>query len=320
MTTVSKLFALRSGFEDLVNIFDLNYSSQIKQQALLFDHIGIVGLTTYIIPALKEVATVEQKKIILQPITELEWLTENGITFDPILSLEDFERLFTEFGQDQSSKYRDADDVIKKWHKERKNAKKRDLRTFFEAMIRKDAIFLRVLSIAMDKNEDYTTVTTLPENNYTQELPNSRKRNVIQVVINNLPLPNITTPWEQIIDFRNDPENQRNLLALRRWINKTSSEDIRPAEVQEEIEWLINEFQEHMKYHKMKANTETLEVLVKAPLEIIENIVKVKFSKIPEPFFALKKRQLMLMDAEINAPGKELAYIIKSREAFRSHE
>jgi hypothetical protein len=75
-----------------------------------------------------------------------------------------------------------------------------------------------------------------------------------------------------------------------------------------------------MKYHKIKANTETLEILVKTPLEIIENLVKLKLSKLTDPFFALKKKQLMLMEAEINAPGKELAYIIKSRETFQSED
>lgn len=312
---MSKLFALRSAFEDLVNIFKLDYSPQIKQQALLFDHIGILGLSIYI-PAVEQVLTDDQKKKISQHIMELEWLTQNGITFDPILSPTDFERLLTMFEQDYATEYHKADDLIKKWGK----SKKRDLGAFFEATARKDSIFLRLLSMAMDKNEDYTTVTTLPEVDYIQELPNSKKRDVIQVVIKNLPLPDTSTPWEQIIDFRNNSENQENLLALRRWISKISSENIKLAEVQEELEWLINEFQSHMKFHKMKANTETLEVLVKAPLEIIEDLMRLKLSKIPEPFFAVKKRELMLMEAEMIAPGKELAYIIKSREAFQSQE
>src|SRR5690606_17726888 len=115
-------------------------------------------------------------------------------------------------------------------------------------------------------------------------------------------------------------ENQKNLLNLRRWIRKISSENLPSTEIEEEIEWLINEFQTHMKFHKMKANTETLEVIVKTPLEIIENLVKLKLSKLPEPLFALKKRQITLIEAELNAPGRELAYIIKSKDAFQSDE
>ncbi|WKZ41734.1 MAG: hypothetical protein QY328_06750 [Anaerolineales bacterium] len=272
------------------------------------------------IPALQEVATDDQKKKILQHILDIEWLIEKRIIFDPILSHDDFEKLFSIFGQDQLSEYQDADNTIKNWKKNRKSNRIRELSSYFEAELRKDAIFLRVLSIGMNKNADYSTVTTLPESDYTLELPNSRKADIVRLVINNLPLPNTSTSWEQIIDFRSDPENQKSLLALRRWISKISRENIPFAEIQEEVKWLVNEFQRHMKFHKMKANTETLEVLVKVPFEIVENLLKLKLSKIPEPFFAIKKRQLMLMEAEINAPGKELTYIIKSRETFQSEE
>jgi hypothetical protein len=317
---VSKLFALRSGFEDIVNIFDLNYSSQIKQQALLFDHIGILRLNA--IQAMEEIVTDTQKEKISHNLMELQWLTKNKIIFDPMLLPKDLERLLTMSGQHHAIKYREADDEIKKWERKRKNKKRteKELSNFFGAMARQDSIFLRLLSTALDKNEDYTTVTTLPEADYAQELSNSTKRDVVQVVISNLPLPDTVTPWEQIIDFRNDSDNKKNLLTLRRWIRKISVEEIRTAEVQEELEWLINEFESHMKLHKMKANTETLEVMVKAPFEIIENLINLKFSKIPEPLFALKKRQINLMEAELNAPGREMAYIIKSRDTFQSQE
>jgi hypothetical protein len=75
-----------------------------------------------------------------------------------------------------------------------------------------------------------------------------------------------------------------------------------------------------MKLHKMKANTETVEVLVKLLPETIENLIKLKFSKIPEPFFAFKKRQINLLEAELNAPGREMSYIIKTQKTFQPHE
>lgn len=70
----------------------------------------------------------------------------------------------------------------------------------------------------------------------------------------------------------------------------------------------------------MKANTETVEVLVKFLPETIENLIKLRFSKLPEPLFVFKKRQINLMEAELNAPGKEMAYIIKTRDTFQSQE
>ena len=94
--------------------------------------------------------------------------------------------------------------------------------------------------------------------------------------------------------------------------------DLSPVEVEEELEWLINQFERFMKLHRLKSNYETIEVLVKAPLEIIEDLVRIKFSKMPNPYFALKKRQISLMEAELNAPGNEIAYIVKTNQAFRN--
>jgi hypothetical protein len=161
-----------------------------------------------------------------------------------------------------------------------------------------------------------SAVTTLPYTKYSYNSQNSNKSNIVQIVIDKLPIPSNETPWEKIIDYRNDERNQRNLLSLRRWIRKTTAENLSPVEIEEELEWLINEFRSHMELHKLKTNSGTLEVMVKTIPETIENLIKLKFSKLPEPFFAFRKREISLLEAELNAPGREMAYIINTREEF----
>ena len=142
----------------------------------------------------------------------------------------------------------------------------------------------------------------------------------MRLVINQLPILNSTTSFEQILDYRSDEEQRNSLLSLRRWIRKISSENLSVNEIEEELEWLINQFEKHIKLHKLKTNTETLEVIVKAPLEVIENLIKIKWSKLPEPLFALRKQQISLLDAEINSPGNEIAYLIKTKSHFQNNE
>jgi hypothetical protein len=136
------------------------------------------------------------------------------------------------------------------------------------------------------------------------------------VIIKNLPLPDNSTPWEQIIDFRDDSKSRQHLISLRRWIRKLSSETLTTQEIHEELEYLINEFSKSMKLNKMKSNKRTIETLIKLPLELLENALKLKLSKFPEPFFALNERHVSLLEAELNSPGREIAYLIKAREAF----
>jgi hypothetical protein len=147
----------------------------------------------------------------------------------------------------------------------------------------------------------------------------SRKTEIVKVVLNSLPVPDDSVPWEQILDYRNDSDSKERVLSLRRWINRLSGEKLSIAETQDEIEWLMHEYQKHMKLHKMKVNLMTLEASVKAPLELIENLVKINWSKLLDPLFTVKKRKIAILEAEINAPGRELSYIIKTRGKFRKH-
>jgi hypothetical protein len=41
---------------------------------------------------------------------------------------------------------------------------------------------------------------------------------------------------------------------------------------------------------------------------------------IANPLYSIKQRRIELTSAELKAPGKELAYIIKSNESFPDHE
>lgn len=310
---VKKIVALQSGSFNL--LFKKDLSSLLKQQALFFDHIGLLRLSK-VIQSLRKfpIQNDEARKRLDSEILEIEFLVENNIIFEPEIPAELF--LYTKIGNQYLPEIARNNGEIREIL-ENKEQSDNVLIKLIDIGSRQESMLLRLLTFALKKSKGITTVTTLPEFDYMIEVPNSHNRDVIQVTINNLPVPDGQTSWEQIIDYRNDPETQKQLFSLRRWINKISTQNLPPTEIQDEIESLIFDFQEHMNIHKIKSNIETLEVLVKTPLELIENLVKLKFSKLPEPFFALKKRQLLLMEAEINAPGKELAYLIKSRETFQ---
>ena len=325
---MSKLIALKSGAHEILPDAWNSDFSNLKQQSLLFDQIGIYKLSNFY-------KTLEESQGLLrklgldsydktQPIiAELEWLQQNDIVFELKVEDELQSDLMKKFPQNSTSqKFEDAKKLLKNIIDIQISGLRQAENETHRLELIKDQHFktIRFLSIIMETTREAAFVTTFPYTEYTRELPNSSKGDVAQLVINNLPLPNNETPWERIIDYRKDSETQRLLSSLRRWISKTSKQNLPPLEIEEEIESLINDFQEHMTFHKMKANTETVEVLVKLLPETIENLIKLKFSKLPEPLFVFKKRQINLMEAELNAPGRELSYIIKTRDAFQYDE
>ncbi len=321
-----KHIILRSGREDDFFFRGLkDYSTHLKQHALLFNQIGILRLEN-LRQIMSSVADREDNRLdLIRPeiqtfISDTEWLEENEIIFEPKIETELKEKDILTILQTNSivaSEIRDLNKAIKDKLNEQEP---KDFLDKHNSAKETDGIILRMMSLVMEVSRKATVTTTLPYFEYARKLPNTSISDVAQIVINKLPLPDNTTPWEKIADYRDNSENQKSLLALRRWIRKTTSQNLPINEVEEELEWLINEFQNHMKLHKMKENTETLEVMVKAPLEVIENLLKLKLSKIPEPLFALKKRQINLMEAELNAPGREMSYIIKTNDTFQSSE
>ena len=82
----------------------------------------------------------------------------------------------------------------------------------------------RVLGCALAETKGFNAVSVLF--NQPTALPPeaspapSTMTDVLQVVINAMPLPRGDMPIERIIEFRNDPERQRKFLALKRWMKE----------------------------------------------------------------------------------------------------
>jgi len=139
---------------------------------------------------------------------------------------------------------------------------------------------------------------------------------VLNVVLHAFPEPDEDTPWERIVEFRSDSHAASQVLALKRWISKVARQNITAAEISDEIEWLIGEYQAHMRLHKMKITMGAFEAIVTAGGEALENIAKLKFGALAKSAFAVKHRKIQLLEAQRQAPGRELAYIVRARELF----
>lgn len=89
-----------------------------------------------------------------------------------------------------------------------------------------------------------------------------------------------------------------------------------PHEATQELEYLLDEYESHMRLHKMKITRGTFETLIVGAAEILENVAKFRLSKAAEAIFVLKNRQIALLEAEQSAPGREVAYIAQAKRRF----
>ncbi|MCK0109537.1 hypothetical protein MWU58_09545 [Flavobacteriaceae bacterium S0825] len=167
---------------------------------------------------------------------------------------------------------------------------------------------------ALNFNETYTPIT----NSFTSiESKNNVEEQIYKLVISNIPTPKTNIPFQEIIDFRNDSDNIIRYNRLIHWIKNISKSGLKINEVKDELEYLTLDFENHMKLHKQDYELTDLEVFVFLPLEFAEKIIKMQWSKLPDTIFKIKKNKVKLLIEESNAPGREMAYIIKTNEKFK---
>jgi hypothetical protein len=140
---------------------------------------------------------------------------------------------------------------------------------------------------------------------------------VVQVVLSALPVPDDLTAWEQIAEFRSDPDSKRKLLQLKVWMRELAKGNCSHAEAEEKLEWLMREYEHHMQIHRMKTSQGVLEAVVTTAAEIAEDLVKIRWSNAAKALFSMRMKRIELLEAESKAPGHEIAYLLKAKNAFR---
>src|SRR5262245_13713485 len=305
----------------------------IKRDALMFRKIGVI----------------ECEKLIgiadtLSPETaaELRWLVEQGIVFDLQPQV-----LFESNSLDDQTKkiLDDSAEIIKQyWKSIGQSNFFEELRPYAEKEGLLQGEGLKLFELAAKKPEylkQWTTVLVAGEfilrplsayhrNNkhfdayplFNSAFPELAQESasmvdVIDITINQIPIPDDSTSWEQILDFRNDPDTEIKFRRFRAWMNEIARAKLTPKEIEDKLAWLLDEYQQHMKLHRMKTKVVSLETIIVSLAEFAEDLVKLKLGKLAKVPFAIRQRKVALLEGELKSAGREIAFISKAQETFR---
>ena len=136
----------------------------------------------------------------------------------------------------------------------------------------------------------------------------------IEIVVNQFPEPDEMTSWGQIEEFRADHDGRESLRKFRLWLQKCGREGLTGLQVAEEMQDLLADYERYMQVHRMKTNVGLLESLVVGIPWILENLAKLRLGELAKLPFAAKHRRLAQLEAELSAPGREVAYVAKARD------
>ncbi len=141
-----------------------------------------------------------------------------------------------------------------------------------------------------------------------------REEAVLTIARDLFPCPDGGCAWQDILDFKAEMRDKQ--WAFRRFLDTLATKQRTESEIRDDLEWSINEYSKAMEIHKLKASRSFIDVFVITPLEILEDLIKVNWSKIAKGALQVSKRKVELMEAEAKAPGRECAYVFDARQRF----
>ena len=103
----------------------------------------------------------------------------------------------------------------------------------------------------------------------------------------------------------------------------SQSMQLQANEVEGKLLMLLNDYEQHMKLHRIKLNHETLKTIVVAEAGFITSGWLTGLGALPgiagmviAPIYSLRQRKVALLQQEQQAPGKEVAYIESAKRTF----
>jgi hypothetical protein len=129
-------------------------------------------------------------------------------------------------------------------------------------------------------------------------------------------MPDDLTPWERILDFRNDPLTKGYLIGLRTWMADVARQNLSAIEAEQKLEWLMFQQAQHLRVHKITANSRSFGAVFVAAVEVLENLLKIKWGKAAQGIISIMDGQTELLKSEISGPAKEVNYLIKAKQTF----
>lgn len=142
------------------------------------------------------------------------------------------------------------------------------------------------------------------------------KASVATIALHRLPLPDADTPWEAIAEWKSDSEAVEKYRTLRAWIARVASENVSVADIEEELIAQLTTYEQYMALQHRKLRRGRVEAIVLPIAGALEDLVHFRFSNAAERLFAIFKQEIVLLESELIAPGREVAYIASTNRRF----
>lgn len=190
------------------------------------------------------------------------------------------------------------------------------LSEFYDLCILCHDLKTRILTSLYD-NKKYTAVAC-DSSIYNVEQITTNKSEVYNLILNDFPIIDVSKlSWDQIFEFKNDPEMYNSIWGLRSWISNISNSSKSIGEIEEEYRYLKNQYESGIRLHKLKTSSSIFQTTIQTSAELIENVAIFKLRKVTDLMFKLKENKIALLDAELKSEGNQFSYLFKLKNKFK---
>jgi hypothetical protein len=303
----------------------------LKQLAVIFDRIGIQGLSIDL-----------SKTPFITPdfIKVRQWLVELGILFDldrdkpksstahgyaktREMMLEDADLLTTPtFGvsaQEMAVAFREDEEKAAEIRKRGREAKKRlqdgsiDPLKIWELSQRLATNAIRMLACELRNSDDVDSYAVIPFEFSSLEYDDPRitKHDTLRICLGALAVPVDHVPWEQIIEYRNDPDTKDSFRVIRGFLTEVARGSYPLVQVEETLEYLLNRFRRNLETHQINSTTMGLVAYVVTTPEFLQTLASAGPDWGTRALVEIEHRQIGLLEGESTSPGSAVAYLMQ---------
>ncbi|WP_156169831.1 hypothetical protein [Sphingobacterium sp. IITKGP-BTPF85] len=281
----------------------------LKRDLLLYDKVGMLNVDNLI----EGLFQYKQYPVFRNTLNEIEFLVKNELFIELKQLAVPFSNSGTALINKDDLGLADMTMKLKSAMQDEKDTDKRD-----ELYWKHDILNTRLwCNIINDNNESVFTVPSLIDTS-TFEISGTTKQKVYSIIHKLIPLPSNETPWEKIIDFRNDEDSKLKLLALKNWINELH-DGVKANELEDKINYLFSQYSESLRRHKINSRLSTFKTIVNAVPTALTEIIRLRFGKAIDAFFSIAEQEVNFtkFNERNSLKGNELAYISHTKSKFK---
>lgn len=169
----------------------------------------------------------------------------------------------------------------------------------------------RATTLLYECDDEYRTIPILQHP--PTDTPQGRDTKVFQLLLRQLPEPDDSVSWEQLLDFKNDPSTMASYYAFGDWMNEVSKKEYSLHEIEDKFNYLYHQYDQQFTIHNVKAKRGYLELFITGTLDALSG----KLGKgLGTSLFSIFRKDLNLLEEETKFPGREVAYIHKANQKF----